>query len=690
MGKPEDYQVRRIPRSLHLAACGEILAKLRRGARRRRLLMRHVVVGTAGHIDHGKSSLVLALTGTDPDRLKEEKARGITVDLGFAHLEHEGVNYGFVDVPGHERFVRNMLAGASGFDVVLLVVAADESVMPQTREHIEICRLLGVRSAVVALTRIDLVEDPEFIEIAALEVRELLAGSALAEAPLVPVSSKTGEGLDELRGALASAASAAESRDASGPFRLPVDRAFTMRGFGAVVTGTLASGEVSVGADVEVLPGGERARVRGLQVHGAAVETAQAGQRVALNLSGGRVRAERGCVIAAPGELGSTPMLDVELEVLGWAAGPVKDEDRVHVHVGTATSLARVRLLGGVAELAPRASGLAQLRLETPLTAVRGDRFIIRRYSPVITIGGGTILDALPPKRSPRNRAARDRVGALVRATDAVAAAAFVAEAGLRGLGEAQLRRRLGMRAPDAERLIRELAGRGEIEAFGERARVGGAGRAFLAAASVRALTGRVLSLLSAWEADNRLRLGMPLEQLREQTGVPAALADGALARLEEAGAVELTRHTVGAAGRRIELTDEEQRVSDGFARLLAEQGYTPPTLGEAAERLGASPELVDDLRRLLLGEGRAVDVSPDLYFDPACIAELRRAVAERAAVNPEINVAWFKERFGLSRKHAIPLLEWLDRERVTVRVGNIRKIRAGQPAGAPPSWGKS
>ncbi len=638
--------------------------------------MRNVVVGTAGHIDHGKSSLVLALTGTDPDRLKEEKARGITVDLGFAHLEHEGVNYGFVDVPGHERFVRNMLAGASGFDVVLLVVAADESVMPQTREHIEICRLLGVRSAVVALTRIDLVEDPEFIEIAALEVRELLAGSAMSDAPLVPVSSKTGAGLDELRGALAAAAGAAGARDASGPFRLPVDRAFTMRGFGSVVTGTLVSGSVAAGSEVEVLPEAVRARVRGLQVHGTSVESAHAGQRAALNLAaGGRLQVDRGSVVASPGELGATRMLDARLEVLAWASGPVQDEDRVHLHVGTATSLARVRLLGGARVLAPGDSGLVQLRLETPLAAVRGDRFIIRRYSPVITIGGGRILDALPPKRSPRSRPAHDRVAALDRATDAQAAAAFIGDAGIRGLGERMLRRRLGIRAPDAERLVAELAGRGAIEALGEGARSGGSGRVFLSAANVRALRDRVLARLAAWESDHRLRAGMPLEQLREQTGVPGVVADGALRGLAEEGAVELTRHTVGTAGRRIELTDAERRASDGFARLLAEGGFTPPTLGEAAERLGASRDLVDDLRRLLLSGGRVVDVSPDLYFDAGRIAELRRAVAERAAVNPRIDVAWFKERFGLSRKHAIPLLEWLDRERVTVRVGNLRKI---------------
>ena len=362
----------------------------------------------------------------------------------------------------------------------------------------------------------------------------------------------------------------------------------------------------------------------------------------------------------------------------GGRPGPVQDEDRVHLHVGTATSLARVRVLGGAAALAAGDSGLVQMRLESPLTAVRGDRFIIRRYSPVVTIGGGRILDALPPKRSPRSPAARDRVAALDGVPDARAATVFIEEAGFRGLGETVLRRRLGIRAPDADRVVAELAERGEIEALGEPGPSGGGGRVFLSAGNVRSLKDRMLARLAAWESDHRLRVGMPLEQLREQTGVPGVVADGALRGLAAAGAVELTRHTVGTAGRRIQLTDAEQSASDGFLALLAEGGFTPPTLGEAAERLGASRDLVDDLRRLLLGEGRVVDVSPDLYFDAGRIAELRRAVAERAAANPEIDVAWFKERFGLSRKHAIPLLEWLDRERVTVRVGNLRKIRAG------------
>ena len=390
-------------------------------------------------------------------------------------------------------------------------------------------------------------------------------------------------------------------------------------------------------------------------------------------------------MLAAAGELGSTRMLDARLEVLGWAAGAVSDEDRVHLHLGTATALARVRLLGGVTELAPGASGLVQLRLEVPLTAVRGDRFIIRRYSPVITIGGGTVLDALPPKRSPRSPAARGRVAALDGATAARAAAAFVDEAGVHGLDEAVLRRRLGLRAEDAGRLVQGLVTAGEIEICGERAPAGGAGRTLLSPSSGREVANRLRSLLAAWEAANRLRAGMPLEQLREQTAVPAVVADGVLARLQAAGAVELTRHTVATAGRRIKLTEDEQRVFDALADLLADQGFTPPTPAEAAKSLGAPVELVDALRRLLLGEGRAVAVSPDLYFDAGRIAELRRAVAERATINPEIDVAWFKQQFGLSRKHAIPLLEWLDRERVTVRVGNLRRIRA-VPAGVAPA----
>ncbi len=647
--------------------------------------MRHLVVGTAGHIDHGKSSLVLALTGIDPDRLEEEKARGITVDLGFAHLERGGVTYGFVDVPGHERFVRNMLAGAAGFDVVLLAVAADESVMPQTREHIEICRLLGVERAVVALTRTDLVDDPELIEIAGLEVSELLSGNAMAGAPILPVSSRTGAGLDRLLAALEEAAATIGSRETDRPFRLPVDRAFTMRGFGTVVTGTLTSGRTAIGEEVEILPGGERARVRGLQVHGEAAAAASAGQRAALNLAGsgragGRLRPERGALVAAPGELRATRMLDARLELLDGAAGPLRDEDRVHLHLGAAAVLARARLLGGRKQLPAGESDFVQFRLETPLAAVRGDRYIIRRYSPVITIGGGTVLDASPPKRSPGSRRGRAAVAALEGRDDAAAAIAFAAEAGPRGTSEAELAPRLGLRPAAAAEVVRALEGRCQLVSFGA-----GEARTLLAAASVSSLEARMLTLLSTWEANHRLRAGMAVEQLREQAGISPAVTGGLLDRLARDGAVERTQDTVESAGRRIELTAAEQRVSDGFVRLLSERGVAPPTLAEAATALRAPLALVSALRRLLEREGRAVAVSPDLYFDAEHLARLRQAVVDHGALGaeagqkstPEISVGWFKENFDLSRKYAIPLLEWLDRERVTVRIGNRRRIRA-------------
>ncbi len=646
--------------------------------------MRDIVVGTAGHIDHGKSSLVRALTGTDPDRLKEEKARGITVDLGFAHLEDGRFRYAFVDVPGHERFVRNMLAGAAGFDVMLLVVAADESVMPQTREHVEICRLLGVRAAVVALSRVDLADDPAFVELATLETRELLEGTPLEAAPVVPLSSVTGEGLDALRRALAVAAGTAGIRDRGGPLRLPVDRAFTMRGFGVVVTGTLFSGRVRVGDEVEVLPGGQRARVRGIQVHGDPVPEAAAGQRTALNLSGGgRFAVQRGSVTGTPGELGLARMLDVSLEVLAWAPAPVADGERVHIHIGTAVALARVRLLGGRTRLDPGAKGLAQLRLESPLVVVRRDRFIIRRYSPVITIGGGRVLDADPPKRSPRSPADARRVEALVRADAEEAAGAFLGEAGAGGLDESGLARRLGLRPAGARGLVSGLVEAGEAFPVATRGRgAAGSGRTLLAAAALERLEGRLRERIANWEAAHRLRPGMPVEQLREETSVSPAVCDAALDRLVAAGRLARDRDMVHTADREVQLTSGEAEVRDRLAQILLDSGYAPPTLNDLAAELGAPGPLVDALRRLLAHERRAVLVTPELAFDSARLDELKRAVLARGAVRREMDVAWFKGRFGLSRKHAIPLLEWLDRERITVRVGNLRRIRASAPLG--------
>src|SRR5690349_2771149 len=356
-------------------------------------VMKSVIIGTAGHIDHGKSALVEALTGTHPDRLEEEKRRGITIDLGFAFLEEDGVRFGFVDVPGHERFVSNMLAGAAGIDMLLLVIAADESIKPQTREHFDICRLLGVQRGVVALTKSDLV-DSDTLELVRLEAEEYFRGSFLEKAPLVPVSSKTRAGLEELKKSLHAAAGTTTAKDASRYFRLPIDRAFAMKGFGSVVTGTLISGSVGAGDEVELFPGGERLRVRGVHSGGKAVERATPGQRTAVNLAGIEHRAvKRGMVLATPGKFRKTRRVDVRLELLG-SARKMKQGTRVHFHSGTAETIAEV-LFHGQKELQPAGSAFANLKLQDEILVLAGDRFIVRQFSPVQTIGGGAVLDPL-------------------------------------------------------------------------------------------------------------------------------------------------------------------------------------------------------------------------------------------------------------------------------------------------------
>src|SRR5919107_1800653 len=393
-----------------------------------------VIVGTAGHIDHGKTTLVRALTGVDADRLPEEKRRGITIDLGFAELDLGDVRVGFVDVPGHERFVKNMLAGAHGLDLVALVIAADEGVMPQTREHFDICRLLGVSAGLVVLTKADTV-DEELLTLVRAEAEELTAGSFLEGAPVLDVSARTGRGIEELKAALREAALRVPERSAETVTRLPVDRAFTMRGFGAVVTGTLISGEVAEGQELELLPGALRARVRGVQVHGSSVRAALPGQRTAVNLGGVEVSSvERRMVLAPAGRLRPTQILDARVRLLADAPRPLRTRQRVRVHHGTAEVLARVAVLEESGEIAPGSEGFAQLRLESPVVALPGDRFILRTYSPQRTVAGGEVLDAHAQKHKGRERAsARSRLAALEGAGRAARLAFFVEASGAHG-----------------------------------------------------------------------------------------------------------------------------------------------------------------------------------------------------------------------------------------------------------------
>jgi selenocysteine-specific elongation factor len=594
--------------------------------------LRSFIVGTAGHIDHGKSALVRALTGTDPDRLKEEKARGITIDLGFAHTElGEGVVASFVDVPGHERFVRNMLAGAHGLDALLLVVAADESVMPQTREHFHIARLLGVTRGLVVVTKCDLA-DTDSQALVELEVRDLVEGSFLQNRPVLRVSARTGEGLPALRRALLELARETPPRPSEGLLRLPIDRVFTMRGFGTVVTGTLVGGQIAVGDELEVLPARLRARVRGLQVHGEAVERAPAGTRTAVNLGGVEVdRLGRGDVLVSPGTLEPTSMLDVQMSLIP-SARRLAHGARVRVHLASAEVLARVRLLG-VEGLEGGGSALAQLRLETPAVAGRGDRLILRSYSPLDTIGGALVVDPRPPRRRAADRAAVER---LARARAALAPR----------LGDVP-----GVVAAGAEPPV--LVSRSALERLAE----------------------QTLATLKGHHDSKPLEPGIPREELRSRVfaATPPAVYERVLADLSRAGRVRLAPELVALSDHRVQLSASEEKVRQVLVEAARDAGLAGIEIRNVAEESGTETRLLERVARVLTREGVLDRLGSGLLVHGDHLMALKEQVREGWPPGSRLDVGAFKELTGLSRKYVIPLLEYLDRERVTRRSGNDR-----------------
>ncbi|HVD77041.1 MAG TPA: selenocysteine-specific translation elongation factor [Vicinamibacteria bacterium] len=621
--------------------------------------MRSFIVGTAGHIDHGKSALVLALTGTDPDRLKEEKERGITIDLGFAHADlGGGVVASFIDVPGHERFVRNMLAGAHGVDAVLLVVAADESVMPQTREHFHICQLLGIPRGLVALTKCDLA-DAEMQALAEMEVRELLAGSFMQDAPVFKVSARTGHGLDGLREGLLEMARQTAERPADGLLRLPVDRVFSLRGFGTVVTGTLVSGQLKSGEELEILPSGRRARVRGLQVHGQPVDRVAAGSRAAVNLAGLEVdELARGDVLARPGTVLASSILDVELTLLPGEK-PLKDQARVRVHIASAERLARVRLLQ-VARLDPGKTVRAQLRLERPAAAGRGDRLVIRSYSPASTIGGAVVLDPLSPRRR------REASVVSLAADVATTAGILVEDAGPAGIDAPTLAARLTV--PLAS-LTTALESRTSL------ATVGSDPVRYVSARALDALAEEVRSLLQRFHGDNPLKTGMPREELRRRVFSRAAagaferVLDGLTGRAE----LRIEAEAVALAGHAVRLSPAEETTRQTLLARAREAGLAGIDSSKPAAA-GGDARLAERVVRVLLAEGRLRRVG-DAVVDAGALDDLKAEVRRRWPPGTRLDVAGFKDLTGLSRKFVIPLLEYLDRERVTRRAGNDRLV---------------
>jgi selenocysteine-specific elongation factor len=647
--------------------------------------MRSVVVGTAGHIDHGKSALVRALTGIDPDRLKEEKARGITIDLGFAHALIGGVNVAFVDVPGHERFVKNMLAGAGGIDLVALVIAADESVMPQTREHFDICRLLRVRAGVVVLTKCDLV-DRETLDLVRLEVRELVAGSFLEHAAVVPVSSRTGQGLDALRAALVDAASLAPERPAGGAARLPIDRVFTMKGFGTVVTGTLAAGQLRVDDEIEILPGGRRAKIRGLQVHGERRDTAEAGRRSAVNLAGVDIEEiARGQSLVTPGAYETTRLADAALELIAGAK-PLKHGARVRFHQGTAEILGRVALIGpsvgtagegpGGGVIEPGGRAFVRLRLERPAVLGRGDRYVVRAYSPAITIAGGQILDPRPLRTAVRTAIALERCQRLdfggsgdPGEIDLNAAMVMVEGAGGAGLPVSALVTRAG---------IEPRAVNARLSALAERNVAVRAGDVLVASSVIERLMAAVGETLRAHHRADPLSEGMSREEVRERLfarGHPAVF-ETAVDRLMNAGTV-VGRDRLALAEHRVALSSEEADARAAIERAFREAGLKPPDLASTVADARLSPDVADRVVKLLQRQKVLVRIDTLLFHEEA-LRRLKQdvvALGRAEGTGARIDVAMFKERFGVTRKFAIPLLEYLDRERVTRRVGDARVV---------------
>jgi selenocysteine-specific elongation factor len=619
--------------------------------------MKNIIAGTAGHIDHGKTALVRALTGIDTDRLKEEKQRGISIDLGFAHLDlTRDLRAGFVDVPGHERFIKNMLAGVGGIDLVLFVIAADESIMPQTREHFDICRLLGIRSGIVVLTKSDLV-DPDILELVRLEVDEFVRGSFLEDAPVVPVSSFTGAGLPELREELRKLAAAVPEKDASRYFRLPIDRAFSMRGFGSVVTGTLIAGAVSVEQEIEIHPLARRVRVRGVQVHGSAVSRATAGQRTALNLTGvDSTELHRGMMLAETGRFRATRQIDAVFDLLP-SARPLKHRAPVHFHAGTAEVEAEVRLFDKATAIEPGHRAFVRFLLREPLLLIPGDRFIVRMFSPVVTIGGGTVLDIAAPRR-----AASARLRTLESPTDAERIALFVSESKY-GLGLNDLVSRTGLLEDAIHKAIPQAPG---IILFT-------APQFWIVdGAWVTTKLDAIQQILKEFHRRNPLLPGLSKEELRSRhlPGAPAFLLDALLAR---ARTITVEGEAIRLASHKVSMKQDEEEAATRIETAFRTAGLAVPSTQEVLAKSGVDPTRARTVLQLLLREKRLVKISEELMFHPEAIQSLRALLAQRKGSH--FGVPEFKDWTGISRKYAIPLLEYLDRERVTRRDGDSRLV---------------
>lgn len=628
--------------------------------------MKSIIVGTAGHIDHGKTALVKALTGIDADRLQEEKRRGITIDLGFAHMElprtnGEVLRLGFVDVPGHERFVRNMLAGVGGIDVVLLVIAADESIKPQTREHFDILQLIGVKRGITVLTKSDTV-DRETLEVVRLEIEEFLRGTFLEGDPIVAVSSLSGAGLDDLKREILQVAATVETRNSNASARLPIDRVFTMKGFGTVVTGTLISGTIQKEQELEVFPAGQIVRVRGVQVHGQAAEAAVAGQRTALNLAGASTDdLTRGMTLGPTGTFAATRSVDVQLRLLPSAPRALKNRARVHFHCQTMETVAEI-VLHDEKQLSPGKEEFARIRLPEPTLLLPGDRFIIRQFSPVVTIGGGVILDSTPIGRASPAKKSMQILGG----SDRESILKFRIERRTNGAEVTHLVKETGWTRGLIESLLAKPVKDGHIMRLGD---------LFLNAPAWEGLKQEAIAGLAEFHSKNPLAGGISKEELRERTGMSAFVFQALVQNLAHEKKAEIAGDLVRLPGRGVVMKDEEAESKKKIEEAFASAGLKVPALHDVLAGLKVDKIRAQKIVTLLLREKVLIKISDELVFHHRTLGQLRNLITVQKPKSPRIDVAQFKELTGVTRKYAIPLLEYLDRERVTKRVGDTREI---------------
>lgn len=642
--------------------------------------MKQVILGTAGHIDHGKTSLIRALTGIDTDRLKEEKLRGITIELGFAHMDLPGgERLGIVDVPGHEKFVKHMVAGATGIDLVALVIAADEGIMPQTREHMEICELLRVKKGLVVLTKTDLVDDQDWLEMVREDIIQFLKGTFLEGCQIVPVSAATGEGIPELKQSLAKLFAEVESKSTDGPFRLPVDRVFTMRGFGTVITGTSISGRLHIGDAVFIYPSELKSKVRGLQVHGLDVQEVLPGQRTAVNLQGmERALIQRGDVLATPGALTSSPMLDIQLDLLKSAPRPLKHRAKVRFHTGTAEHLATIILLDRQ-EMKPGEKTFAQVRLDQPTAVLRGDRFVLRSYSPVQTIGGGTILHPLPRKhKGSAKREAAKALEVLSTSSDADIILWHLYDAGWEGLGELELRVRTNVPQKFLEKTLQQFTSTKKAILYDKD------NKRLIHPDALNEMKASITEILTDYHQRFPLKAGMAKEEIPALLAKPVdgKLYNFALRQLAEAGQLAQEMEWVRLATHKVALTKDEEVIREKIEKIFRDSGLQPPFFRDVAPTLPGTAKQHQEVMEWMLSKGVLVKTKEEIYFHSAVIADFQKRLVSWLREHGEVTTPQFKELTQASRKYLIPLMEYFDAQKVTIRVGDVRKLRDLKAAG--------